>query len=256
MNTAHTSAKLLGCAILTALFATPAISYADAGHDHHHAWDYYHPEKWGDLEVNKLCNAGKEQSPINVAEVTKPAEHKFNLKPNYQPQNFTIQNNGHTIVFNADKPEAATLDINGTQYKLLQFHYHIPSEHTVMNASYPLEIHFVHQNADGKLAVVGVLVNVGAYHKSLNQIITNLPKENKDGALTNFNINELMPENSATYAYNGSLTTPPCGEQVQWLLKAKPIYASTDQLQILAKLYNGNNRPVQPQNERTIYLVE
>lgn len=227
-------------------------------HDHDHAhWDYKSPEKWGDLEVNKLCTAGQQQSPINVNAVTKAPKGKFNLQGNYTAQDFTIQNNGHTIVFNAKDPKKSTLKVNGTTYELLQFHYHVPSEHTVMNAFYPLEIHFVHKNASGNLAVVGVLVDKGQENKDFGKILTDLPvNDKKDGLLSNFNVETLMPKNSPTYAYDGSLTTPPCSEQVQWLLKSKPIHASVAQLKVLSALYDGNNRPVQPQGNRTISLVE
>lgn len=234
----------------------------DHAHDHshaHHGWDYAHPEKWGDLEVNKLCSTGVEQSPIDINKVVKPlpnAKGNFDLVPNYTASNFEVENNGHTIVFNA-KDDKNTLSVNGVNYKLLQFHYHVPSEHTVMNASYPLEIHFVHQNANGGLAVVGVLVKKGATNAHLGKILTDLPSDDKrKGTLANFDVSTIMPKGSATYAYDGSLTTPPCSEKVQWLLQAKPITADGKQLDTLAKLYNGNNRPVQPQGNRTVYISE
>lgn len=234
---------------------THAHAHAHAHDDHH--WSYEHPEKWGDQEVNKLCSAGKEQSPINIERVTAPLEGQVNLSENYKAQNFKVSNNGHSIVFDVDGNSESTILVNGTPYSLLQFHYHIPSEHTVMNAHYPLEIHFVHKNAQGGLAVVGVLVNSGAHNPALNQIITGLPKTGEaEGRLNNFNISTLMPANRTAYAYNGSLTTPPCGEQVQWLLKATPIDADSTQLGVLAKLYNGNNRPVQPVGNRTVTLVK
>lgn len=234
----------------------------DHAHDHshaHHGWDYAHPEKWGDLEVNKLCSTGVEQSPIDINRVVKPlpnAKGNFDLAPSYTASDFEVVNNGHTIVFNA-KDDKNTLSVNGTNYKLLQFHYHVPSEHTVMNASYPLEIHFVHQNANGGLAVVGVLVKKGATNDHLGKILNDLPADDKrKGTLTSFDVSTIMPKGSATYAYDGSLTTPPCSEKVQWLLQAKPITADGNQLSTLAKLYNGNNRPVQPQGDRTVYISE
>lgn len=257
-----TSTTLLVSA-LTACTTTPKIATPNHNHAHHHHhddlthWDYKSPEKWGDLEVNKLCSAGTQQSPINISTVTKAPQGKFNLQGNYTAQDFTIQNNGHTIVFNAKNPKQSTLNINGTTYELLQFHYHVPSEHTVMNAFYPLEIHFVHKNASGNLAVVGVLVDKGQENQDFGKILTDLPVDNKkDGLLSNFNVETLMPKDSPTYAYDGSLTTPPCSEQVQWLLKSKPIHASIAQLKILSALYEGNNRPVQPQGNRVVDLVE
>lgn len=228
-------------------------------HDHHddHHWSYTNAHQWGDVEVNKLCKIGQAQSPINITQVVKSPNVSFDLRPNYQAQDFTIKNNGHTIVFDAVNSAQGVLNINGTRYELLQFHYHIPSEHTVMNAYYPLELHFVHKNANDGLAVVGVLVDKGGENAQLAKILTNLPTDSHtQGMLKGFNVASIMPTDSTTYAYDGSLTTPPCGEQVQWLLKSTPIHASASQLAVLSALYDGNNRPIQPQGARTVHLVE
>lgn len=252
------TAVLAGCA------STASSTHQDKYHDKHehhekhdhYGWSYEQPEKWGDLEVNKLCSVGVEQSPINIEKVQK-IESKVKITENYQAQNFKVSNNGHSIVFDVDGDAQSTVNVNGTDYKLLQFHYHIPSEHTVMNKNYPLEIHFVHQNAQGNLAVVGVLVNHGQHNASLEKILTGLPtSKQKTETLTDFNIGRLMPTDGATYAYDGSLTTPPCSEKVQWLLKANPIELDSKQLATLAKLYDGNNRPVQPQGNREVILTK
>ncbi len=226
-------------------------------HKDHHHWDYNNAHQWGDVELNKLCKVGQAQSPINITQVVKSPNVFFDLRPSYQAQDFTITNNGHAIVFDAVNSAQGVLDINGTRYELLQFHYHIPSEHTVMNAYYPLELHFVHKNAEGGLAVIGVLVDKGAENPQLAKILTDLPTNaNTKGVLKGFDVSSIIPKNSETYAYDGSLTTPPCGEQVQWLLKSTPIHASASQLAVLSALYDGNNRPIQPQGARTVYLVE
>lgn len=248
--------NLIALTVATAILAGCASTPSSHHDKHEHGWSYEYPEKWGDLEVNKLCRVGVEQSPININQV-KQLEGKVKISENYQTQNFKVSNNGHSIVYDVDGESKSTIHVNGTDYKLLQFHYHIPSEHTVMNQHYPLEIHFVHQNAKGGLAVVGVLVNNGQYNESLNQLLTSLPKSaHKTGTLANFNIGSLMPADGTTYAYNGSLTTPPCGEGVQWLLKANPIQSDSKQLAVLAKLYDGNNRPVQPQGNREVILTK
>lgn len=230
-------------------------AHHDDAHAHH--WNYQNAHQWGDVEVNKLCKLGQAQSPINITRAVKPANTHFDLQEKYQAQNFTITNNGHTIVFDAQDSTESRLNINGIDYELLQFHYHIPSEHTVMNRYYPLELHFVHRNMDQGLAVIGVLVDKGDHNADLEKILTNLPTNNQTQALLkDFNVATIMPKQSKAYAYQGSLTTPPCGEQVQWLLKNQTIHASTNQLAILSALYDGNNRPIQPQGERTVYLIE
>lgn len=226
------------------------------GNTHQH-WDYHNHDHWGDIEVNKLCKIGETQSPINIARVT-DAQGKIELKEYYEPQRFEVVNNGHTIVFNVVDNNKSHIVLNGTPYYLLQFHYHVPSEHTVMNAHYPLELHFVHKNTNDGLAVVGVLVNSGAFNSALNQVITNLPSYGNTTTihLDGFNVANLMPDEPSVYNYEGSLTTPPCTERVEWLLKTTPIGADGNQLATLAKLYHGNNRPVQRQGNRQILLVQ
>lgn len=240
------------------------VKHNDHGHQHakwgYGAEDRLSPEDWGDLEVNKLCDAGVEQSPINIVKATKPApnsDNSFTLTDQYSADDFSVVNNGHTIVFTAKNPKANVLKVNGKPYELLQFHYHVPSEHTVMNTQYPLEIHFVHKSLDKQLAVVGVLVNAGEENASLKRVISDLPKKGKNGlTLIQFNVKDLMPKDSKTFAYDGSLTTPPCSERVQWLLKQTPITASSRQLIRLAELYDGNNRPLQEQGDRDVYYID
>ncbi len=214
------------------------------------------PMYWGHIKGNQLCKTGKQQSPINVAKVVSNSDEALNIKQNYHSQNFTAKNNGHTVVFTAQNPAKDKLIINGKIYKLLQFHYHSPSEHTIMGQHYPLEIHFVHKSADNQLAVVGVMYKVGFGNAELEKVVNKLTQAT-DGAenkvvLSDFNIDSIMPTDSQTYAYSGSLTTPPCSEQVQWLLKAKTVNISSEQLKKFTSLYKGNNRPVQPQGTRKV----
>ncbi len=51
---------------------------------------------------------------------------------------------------------------DGQTYKFLQFHFHTGSEHTVNGRQAAAEVHFVHQNVDGKLLVIGVLIEAGS----------------------------------------------------------------------------------------------
>lgn len=250
---------------ITALIASLALLGASTtamahDHDHDHGWSYEHPERWGDLEVNKLCSVGEEQSPIDVSRVKRyqeTDERAVKVIESYKAQNFSVKNNGHSIVFDVTDKKQSSVYVNGERFELLQFHYHIPSEHTVMSTHYPLELHFVHQNPESKqLAVVGVLVNVGKYNASFNQLVKSLPTKDKDGELLGFNVGTLMPSDGTTFAYNGSLTTPPCSEQVQWLLKETPIDVEPSQIDAFAKFYDSNNRPTRPQSGRDVQMIE
>ncbi len=211
------------------------------------------PAQWGDMAGNSVCKTGKEQSPINVTKATK-SNMPLNLKKSYQAENFTVKNNGHTVVFNATSPAKNKISVYGKVFELLQFHYHAPSEHQIMGKNYPLEIHFVHKSKDGQLAVVGVLYKAGADNAQLAKVADKLVKKGQGATLAGFDVNSIMPQDQKTLAYNGSLTTPPCSEKVQWLLQKTPVTASKGELTKFINMYKGNNRPVQAINGRTVSL--
>ncbi len=215
------------------------------------------PEYWGGMKGNATCKTGNKQSPINIQQVVK-ATQPLNFTQKHHPQDFNVSNNGHTVVFHAQSPSHSEISVNGKLYELLQFHYHAPSEHQIMGKNYPLEIHFVHKSKDGQLAVIGVLYKVGQNNAELasvvNKLNQNIEDSENDVVLSGFNIDTIMPKDKATLAYSGSLTTPPCSEQVQWLVQKTPVNIGQGQLAKFTNLYKANNRPVQPQNNRTVSL--
>lgn len=209
------------------------------------------PEHWGDLSPDyAACSTGKSQSPINIE--APAAEDLPNIVFNYQPSEVNILNNGHTAQVNYD--EGSYIELDGVKYNVAQFHYHAPSEHTVDGKTFAAELHIVHKTADGKLAVVGLLLQEGAENAGLAPFINNLPKEKADvkDAGVKINVADLLPSVLTTFRYSGSLTTPPCAEGVSWLVMTTPIEASAEQLAALEGLFEGNNRPVQPLNERSL----
>jgi carbonic anhydrase len=62
----------------------------------------------------------------------------------------------------------------------------------------------------------------------------------------------LLPVWQGYYAFQGSLTTPPCTEGVQWFVLQSPLTISIEQERTFAKLYPDNARPLQPRNRRTV----
>jgi len=65
-------------------------------------------------------------------------------------------------------------------------------------------------------------------------------------------VDALLPQARTTYRYDGSLTTPPCSEGVQWFVMTTPIALSGAQIGAFTTLFHGNNRPVQSLNERPV----
>ncbi|MFY7905104.1 MAG: carbonic anhydrase family protein, partial [Burkholderiaceae bacterium] len=118
------------------------------GHVH---WDYagdMGPENWGD--EFPTCGKGTKQAPLNI---TGPFEKsKDVLVVNYKEGPLKILNNGHTIQVNVEP--GSTLKVNKDVYNLLQFHFHRPSEEQIDGKPMAMVAHFVHKNAEGKLAVL------------------------------------------------------------------------------------------------------
>lgn len=210
------------------------------------------PAHWGDLDASyAVCGTGKSQSPIDVSN---PSEQDLpNIAFHYQPSEVNILNNGHTVQVNYDA--GSYIELDGVRFDVAQFHYHAPSEHALNGELFAAELHIVHKNADGGLAVVGILFKEGAKNEALQPFIDNLPAEKSDvhDAGAKINAADLLPAVQATFRYTGSLTTPPCTEGVSWLVMTTPVEASAEQLHALESLFEGgNNRPVQPLNDRSL----
>ena len=163
-------------------------------------------------------------------------------------------NNGHTIQVNYS--EGDTLTVGDSAYQLAQYHFHAPSEHTIDGRHFPMEMHMVHTNADGHLAVIGVLIVEGAHNPAFDPIWTNLPaKTGTEHHLEHIkvDVDSLLPVERTTYRYDGSLTTPPCSEGVKWFVMTNPIALSKAQIAAFTVLFPHNVRPVQPLNGRFVH---
>ena len=207
------------------------------------------PANWGKLsEEYRICGAGTQQSPIDLA---KPiSSTRAPLEIHWQPMKLDIVNNGHTIEIAAEKGSYIVME--GRRFELLQFHFHHASEHTVDGKSFPLEVHFVHQAAEGDLAVLGVFFKLGAENAALAPFWSALPKVAGAPVKSETTIRPaaLVPATQAHYRYAGSLTTPPCSEVVNWLVYSTPVEISDAQVKAFAALFPDNARPVQPLNHR------
>jgi carbonic anhydrase len=113
---------------------------------------------------------------------------------------------------------AGHVTLSGVRYDLIQFHFHTPSEHTFDGRHAPLEMHLVHQDAAGHKLVIGVPLVEGKAGEA-DRILSRLADECGDPIeVENLNLRALLPANPSTLRYNGSLTTAPYSEGVQWFL--------------------------------------
>ncbi|MCO6451398.1 MAG: carbonic anhydrase family protein [Caldilineales bacterium] len=236
--------------IVLALLLTFATAAAASEGPH---WSYdgdTGPAFWGVLaEDYALCGTGQSQSPVDIP--SSAPSNPADLGMAYQPSAVNIFNNGHTIQVNYDP--GSNLTVDGSEYQLLQYHFHAASEHTVDGSQRPMEIHFVHQNAQGKLAVVGTFLVDGAANAAYTPIFDNLPaSESEPEAVPGAQVNaiDLMPGQKTYWRYSGSLTTPPCSEGVTWLVMNNPVEVSSEQIGAYTAIYDHNFRPTQAMNSR------
>jgi len=211
------------------------------------------PSQWGQLDANfALCDRGQQQSPIALEKAT--ASDLPNLIFHYGPSPVSLLNNGRTLQV-AYAP-GSSIELEGNRFDLVQFHFHHPSEHRIEDQDYPMELHLVHRDRSGNLAVLGIMIEAGAENSALLGVWRNLLPAYTSLTQTSASVdaNQLLPPVATAYRYRGSLTTPPCSESVQWIVMDHPIQLSAQQIAAFEALVPANNRPYQVVNNRAIQL--
>ncbi|MBX3494420.1 MAG: carbonic anhydrase family protein [Parvibaculum sp.] len=244
-----------GCmaAVVLAAFGV----HAEEGGGEHPAWDYgdvHGPEHWADIDpAFATCRTGMRQSPIDISGPAARDGAAPSLALDYRAGAATVVNLGHTLQVNVAAGNRLTL--GGVDYQLLQFHVHTPSEHSIDGRHSPMEAHLVHRNADGGLAVVGVLIDAGAAG-----VIDELPLPDAVGGTAELDAaldpSHLLPAARGFHAFEGSLTTPPCSEGVQWIVMRAPATASEETIARITAVLGPTNRPVHPLNGREVLTGE
>jgi len=212
------------------------------------------PTHWGALEQDfATCSIGHKQSPVNLSSAN--ATNLGPIQANYSASPLHILNNGHTIQVNYKI--GSWLVILGAQHRLMQFHFHSPSEHTVNGKQYPMEAHFVHVGPQGQAAVLAVFLKEGYANDTIQMIWNSMPaKPGPERVIFNTSIRakHLIPSTASYYDYVGSLTTPPCTQGVNWIVLTAPLQVSAAQIARFRQLYPMNARPLQPLNGRPVIL--
>lgn len=210
------------------------------------------PDHWGELDKTfAACQQGHRQSPIDIRSST-PSD----LPPiqfAYKPSPLHIVNNGHTIQVNY--APGSFITVGDKRYQLVQFHFHHPSEEHINGKGFEMVAHLVHAAPDGGLAVVAVLLDPGAANSVIGRIWPHLPAhEGPEVKLDHMQIDvtELLPADRKYYTFSGSLTTPPCSEDVTWFVLKSPEPISQAQANAFGQIYPRDARPVQPLYGRTV----
>ncbi|ONK75669.1 uncharacterized protein A4U43_C03F19300 [Asparagus officinalis] len=222
------------------------------------------PEHWGEIHKEwSECGKGEMQSPIDLHhQRVQVLDYLGPLTRKYQPADAVMVNRGHDISVKWEEGAAGGILLNGTEYFLRQLHWHAPSEHSINGVRYSLELHMVHQSADKKIAVVGIMYKIGRPDPLLAKMehyITMLKDaEGEEEKLGMIDPEDVKWGSRKYYRYMGSLTTPPCTEGVMWTIIKKVRTVSREQIHLLREAVHDesqmNARPKQEINDRVIGL--
>jgi carbonic anhydrase len=238
----------LTCALM------PALLHAQTSTHPH--WSYEgkeDPKHWGELDPTyAACSSGHTQSPINIVNAKQadlpPLQFSYNAVP------LSIVDNGHTIMVNY--APGSTLTVGDKVYTLQQFHFHHPSEEHINGKKYDLVAHLVHADADGHVAVVAILFKRDSTPTPLFDTLWKYLSTEKEKVVeissVTINAKDLLPPTTGYYTFAGSLTTPPCTEGVTWYVLKTPVDISGPELEVFARIYKDDNRPIQPTNHRAV----
>jgi carbonic anhydrase len=209
------------------------------------------PEHWGELTPDyAACAHGRRQSPIDLRDTFAVDLEPIELL--YRPAAFRVADMGRYLQLTVYGDDVAVL---GKNYRLTRIVFRNPSEHSVAGKFFDMEAQLVHRAEDGKLLIISVLLEAGGENPVVQAALNHLPLE-KGGETTvpglSIDITPLLPANRGYFTFVGSLTTPPCTENVLWIVFKEARQVSAGQLSMFRRLYPPNARPVQPDFGRII----
>ncbi|CAL1277081.1 unnamed protein product, partial [Larinioides sclopetarius] len=231
------------------------------------------PDFWGLLNPEwSLCTKGRRQSPVDLD----PEQILFD--PYLRPLNISshrvsgvLTNTGHSVAFRVSNPQTSVpINISGGplsyKYRFHELHLHYGrtddrgSEHTVSGTSFPGELQIYGYNSDlfsnfsealalcrsDSIVAIAVLIQIGNLSNDelriLSSQLSQIVYRGQEVPLHHVSVQGLLPSTSHFVTYEGSLTVPACHESVTWLVINRPIYITKQQLYILRKLMQGDER--------------
>ena len=245
-------------------------------------WDF---TKEGDNWSGDLCQSFLRQSPIDIPFDYLPRSENFPDEMKIRTLQIKVDSSkvtpalimkGH-LNFKVSYPSGtALIEIEGPsgkikQYDVNEYHFHADSEHTFNGKKFEAELHVVTRKINvtkthkETRAVFGILLTSDSKigEKGLESVCEGVHLY--PGSFENpiFKIAEFISKNGRIFAYKGSLTTPPCSENVNWHVLAQPAYVKKSDLKALRNLYtnpsfyseHGSARRTQPLNDRKIQIL-
>ena len=209
------------------------------------------PANWSKINVDwAKCGNGNRQSPIDIRDGMKVELEQISF--DYHPSSFSVVDNGHTVQVGVSGGNYIT--VQNRMFELQQFHFHRPSEERINGKAFEMVVHLVHRDAQGRLAILALLLERGAPQATIQTVWNNLPLEKFETMQPSILLDpaEMLPARRDYYTYMGSMTEPPCSEGVLWMVMKQPVQASAAQMALFSRLYPLNARPIQPTNGRII----
>jgi carbonic anhydrase len=203
------------------------------------------------------------QSPINIlSDQTSSGSH--NVTINFSGEINMVENLGHTVQLDFEPGNTITFDDKVFEFK--QLHFHTPSEHLIDGITYPMEMHAVNtlkDHTEGETTeylVLAFLVKMGKENTFISRFINQIPEEAHEATPIDLNAvkeserfsDALSNEVNSYYYYQGSLTTPPYTESVNWCVLKRIFEASPKQIRRINEIQGDNARHIQAQREREV----
>ncbi len=224
--------------LTSSLYKSPTNSISD--------WGYHGttgPEYWSALtSENTLCSTGQNQSPIDLTK--KSALHRLPLQDRYPKIDLKLTKASHTFkaLANQNKP----FRFSGRSTTMNSIEFHTPSEHTLDGLAAPMEIQIYHvDDASRTNLAIAIQVEKGEKHSELAKIFDLFSGTIDSTPISQFDVNLILPADAQYLVYNGSLTIPPCHENVTWYVATKSIKISEEQLESFRQHFPFNARPTQ-----------
>lgn len=210
------------------------------------------PQHWGELDEEFFrCSKGKRQSPIDIDKFQETAK-LLPLKFRYTSTELSFIHTGHRLYSRVANGQY--IEIDGEKYDLMQLHFHVPGEHKIKGGTYDLELQLVHENSEGKVAIVALLFDEGDSHTFMTKLTNFFPdRPHEQGKTFVIDLTNILPKYRKFYNYTGSMTTPPCEEGVNWFVMARHQQTTSSSVDNVVTILKHNARPIQKLNSRKVY---
>ncbi|WP_319557397.1 carbonic anhydrase family protein [Thiomicrorhabdus sp.] len=212
------------------------------------------PQNWGKLSEDfRLCSQGKNQSPIDLnSDLAIGSQNLPSLNVHYPPVPMRLDKDSRSLTLSLEP--GALMSLGSQNFQLQAISLHTPSEHSLEGQFFPAEMQFWHRSASGELLAAAVFMDIGVYNANLDALLSATAKNDLQ-MMKNLPAGlvkplEWLPGITEYYRYNGSMTTPPCSEGVNWVVFKQPIQASVEQIARLQVLIGENARPIQALHSR------